>query len=366
MRAPLCLFLCGFMAAAQPSALDDAMRKADVAFQRRDFAAAVDLYRMVVRERPDLTRPRIQLAAALVETGDLDGAIAMLQPVAARPGVRRNLAMAYYRKPDLPAAIAEFEKLGPAERSDPMSVSVWSDCYLRAGRPAMALQLLEPAAKLHAADARLQYQLGMARLRTGDAPRSLEPLESAGRLGRNPDAYLLAGATALETGEFQRARNDLELAVRLDPKIPGAWTWVGMARDRVGDEEGAKKAYQTALQIDPRDFEANLHYGGVLYRERALDTAMPYLERALALHPASNLARYAIALVRAATGRDQEAVRDLEAVTAAEPEWLEPHVKLASLYFRQHREQGAAREQAIVDKLQSEHREKRLPLPEAR
>ena len=53
-------------------------------------------------------------------------------------------------------------------------------------------------------------------------------------------------------------------------------------------------------------------------------------------------------------------------VTKAEPDWLEPHVKLASLYFRLHREAEARREEEIVEKLRSEHREKAVPLPEMR
>jgi Flp pilus assembly protein TadD len=228
------------------------------------------------------------------------------------------------------------------------------------------LALIEPAAKSHPADARLQCQLGVARIRTGDSKGSLEPLERSAKAGRSADAYLLAGATALELGEFQRAREDLENSVRLDPKIPGAWTWTGMARDRVSDEEGAKQAYRAALALDARDFEANLHLGAILYRERDMTGAKPLLERALSLQPASNLARYAMALVQAAMGETAEAVRGLESVTKAEPDWLEPHVKLASVYFRLHRESDARREQDVVEKLRSDHREKAVPLPEMR
>lgn len=366
MRLPACLLLCICTLTAQQSVIDEAMRKAHASQQRGDLAEALEGYRLVIQRRPDLVEARIQAAAILVQTGRLDDAIAALQPVAGRPGVRKNLAIANYRKADLAAAIAEFEKLGPVERSDPETLSLLADCYLRTGAAANALRLLEPAVKGHPADARLQYELGMARLRTGDAKRALDPLERAGKLGRLGDAYLLAGATALELGDFQRARVDLENAVRIDPKIPGAWTWTAMARDRVSDEEGAKQAYRAALELDPRDFEANLHLGAVLYRERSLDAATPYLERALALHPDSSLARYAIALVRAATGQIEQSLRDLEAVTAAEPDWLEPHVKLASLYFREHRETEARREQSIVERLQSEHRDKKVPLPEVR
>jgi tetratricopeptide (TPR) repeat protein len=218
----------------------------------------------------------------------------------------------------------------------------------------------------HPADMRLQYQLGVARVRTGQSKEALGPLEQAGKTGSSAEAYLLAGATALEVGEFQRARNDLERAVRLDPKIPGGWTWTGMARDRLSDEEGAKQAYRAALELDPHDFEANLHLGAVLYRERDMEAAKPFLERALVLQPSSRLALYAVALVRASAGEMDQAIRDLQAVTNSEPDWLEPHVKLASLYFRLKRDDDGRREQALVEKLRGAHREKEMPFPEMR
>lgn len=274
--------------------------------------------------------------------------------------VRRNLALAYYRKGDLPSAIRELGKL-PA---DLQTVSVLADCYLRSGAPTQALVLLEPAAKRHPENANIHYQLGMARLRTSRAKEALDALERAGKLGASAEPYLLAGAAALDLGEFQRAREDLEAAIRLNPKLPGAWTWTGMARDRVSDEEGAKQAYRTALQLDAGDFEANLHLGAILYRERGVEAAKPYVERALAIQPSSNLALYATALVLSASGQLEESVHDLEAVTRTAPEWLDPHAKLASLYFRMRRDKEGRREQEIVDKLRSEHRDQTVPLPE--
>ena len=366
MRWPACLLLGFWVAAAQQSDTAEVLRRALAAQQRRDFVEAIKDFRLVLEKRPDLTEVRLHLAAALTEMGRLDEAISVLEPASGKPGVRRNLAIAYYRLNNLPAAIRELERLDAAESADPQIQRVLVDCYLRAGTPAKALRLIEPLAKSHPTDAALQYQLGVARIRSGAPADSLEPLELAGKRGRMADAYLLAGATALELGQMQRARDDLEKAVAIDPKIPGVWTWTGMARDRVSDEEGAKQAYRNALELDPRDFEANLHLGAILYRERNMAAAKPLLDRALSLQPKSSLALYALALVRAAMNEIDQAVQDLERVTVSEPEWLEPHVKLASLYFRVHREPEARREQELVEKLRTEHRDKKVPLPEMR
>jgi Tfp pilus assembly protein PilF len=279
------------------------------------------------------------------------------------PAELRRSALANYQKQDLAAAILELEKLHAAEPTDLRAISMLADCYTRTRQPERAVALLRPAVKAHPSEFDLKYQLGFALVRSGKADAALDDLEEAGRLGKNADAFLLAGATALDLGQFQRARKDLEEAVRLDASIPGAWTWTGMARDRVSDEDGAKDAFRKALEANPRDFEAMFHLGAILYRERDIEAAHKYIAGALELQPSSLPARYAIALIKSASGENDAAIRELEAVVAAAPNWVEPHVKLASLYFRAKRQEDGMREKQIVDTLRSEHKEQQINMP---
>lgn len=364
MRSAALLLLSFLCALAQQPDAGDLLRRAVAAHQRHDFARAIADYRLVLDKHPELTSVRVNLAAALVDTGKLDDAIAVLGavpgPDRASAPVLQGLALAYYRKDDLAAAARELEKLHAAQAGDLRVTSMLADCYLRTGAPGKALALVEPAAAAHPDNAELSYQLGTALLRSGRPNDALMPLERAA----TADGYLLAGATALDLGQFQRARGDLEKAVRMNPEIPGAWSWAGMARDRVSDEEGAKQAFRKALELDPRDFEANLHLGAILYRERELQAASPFLQRALEIRPSSDLAQYAMALVQSASGDVNGAVAGLESVTKTSPDWLEPHVKLASLYFRLHRQADGHREQEIVEKLKSRNPGRQSPLPE--
>jgi Flp pilus assembly protein TadD len=287
----------------------------------------------------------------------------LCQNTAPQTAVRRNNALTYYRQQNLPAAIRELEALHAAVPDDLAAVAMLADCYTRSGQADKALSLLRPIANAHPRDAAVKYQLGSALIRAGKPEEALDPLEQAGKLAKSADALLLAGATALGLGQFQRAHADLEEALRLNSATPGVWTWAGMARDRVSDEDGAKDAFRKALTADPNDFEAVFHLGAILYRERDIESARPLLEHAVALQPSSPLARYALALVRSAGGDTETAVHELEAVIAMAPNWPEPHVKLASLYFRLRRKADGEREQQIVETLRAEHREKRLEMP---
>lgn len=368
MRCLGCLvFLTVAICAQQPGPAEIA-RRAVEAHKRGDLPAAVRDYRQLLQTQPELTKVRINLAAALAQLGQFDDAIAALEaapaPERSKPDIRRSLALAYYQKQNLLSAIRELEKLHVDEPGDVRTISMLADCYTRTGRADRAVALLVPAMKAHPTDADLKYQIGSALVRSGKTDAALDPLEDAGRLANNADALLLAGATALDLGQFQRARKDLDNAVRLNPAIPGAWTWAGMARDRVSDEEGAKEAFRKALEADPRDFEAMFHLGAILYRERDMEPAGRYIAGALELQPSSAAARYAMALVRSASGDVDKAVKDLEAVVAATPNWVEPHVKLASLYFRLKRQEDGLREKQIVDELRREHKEEQVKIPE--
>src|SRR3954453_18081496 len=103
MRRLACLLLCFWNAAAQQSDTAETMRRAIEAQQRRDFAEAVKDFRLVLEKRPDLTEARVHLAAPLTKIGRLDEAISVLEPASGKPGVRRNLAIAYYRRNNLSA-----------------------------------------------------------------------------------------------------------------------------------------------------------------------------------------------------------------------------------------------------------------------
>jgi tetratricopeptide (TPR) repeat protein len=217
-----------------------------------------------------------------------------------------------------------------------------------------AVELLLPREAANAANLDLEYVLGSALVKAGQRGEGVERIEKVATGSNSADAYFLAGVTLLEMDEYERARRDLDAALNLDPKLPGIYTLAGTARDKTGDATAAEPAFRKALEVNPNDFDANLYLGAILYKRRQMDEAKTYLERALGLKPDSSMARYEYAMYKSKSGDYQAAAQDLEKLVRDDPKWLEPHVELASLYYRLHRPEDGAKERQVVDQITAE------------
>ena len=136
--------------------------------------------------------------------------------------------------------------------------------------------------------------------------------------------------------------------------------WIAFTRKspRVLGYGFAISRQQEALRVSADDFDANLSLGAILYKRRSLDEAKPYLDRAVQLRPDNTIARYESAMLKSAVGDYAAAAQQLESVTKDDPEWLDPHVELASLYYKLHRAQEGTQERKTVERLTAEQQAK--------
>jgi predicted Zn-dependent protease len=85
--------------------------------------------------------------------------------------------------------------------------------------------------------------------------------------------------------------------------------------------------------------------------DQSIDEARVFLDRALRVRPGDPAARYQLATLQIASGELASAERILEALVSEHPGWLEPHVSLATVYYRLKRKADGDHERAIVDEL---------------
>ena len=330
--------------------------------RRGDYQSAITEYRELLKLRPDDVEAKVNLGAALAHVSQFDEAIAMyrsaLPSLKDKNPVLLNLGLAYYKKGDLANAREQFAALHQSAPSNVQAAILLADTEIKLGDAESASGMLEPLEEANSRNSDFEYVLGLAFIKSGHRREGIPRMEKAGELAKSGDAYMLAGATLMDLNEFEQARHDLETALRLAPNLHGLHTLVGMARDKTGDQKEAEPAFRLAIKENPDDFEANLYLGALLYKQRQIEEAKVYLDHAVKLKPTDSMARYESGMLKSTSGEYEAAARELEGVVKDNPDWLEPHVELASLYYKLHRPSDGAKERAIVDRLTAEQQAK--------
>lgn len=336
---------------------DDYLRKGIAAQQSHDLNTAIEDYRKALALDSNLGEARANLGAALSAAGQFDAAIEedkkVLASAPGNTGVRMNLGLAYYKKGDMENARAAFTVVLAARPQDVAAAVLLGYADIKLGKSSDAAAMLAPLEHGRESNMDLEYVLAYALIDSGEEATGLPKMEKVAKATQSADAYFIAGTARLRRREFHEARTDLDAAINLQGNFPGLYTMAGQARDALGDTDAAQPAFEQALKQDPRDFTANLYLGTMRLKQRNLDSARPMLELALQLQPASPMARLQMAKLNGMTGKYAEAAATLEELEKADPNWIDPHIELAAIYYKLHRPDDGQRERDIVQKIEA-------------
>ena len=238
MRAVLLLLaLLPAALVAQEANPDQLLKQAIEEQQHGDFSAAIRDYRKVLELRPSEVQAKVNLGAALVHTGQFDEGIAMyrsaLTSLKDKNPVLLNLALAYFKKGDFENARQQFVILHDAQPNSLQVVILLGDCDVRTGKSDAALALLEPLESKYSQNMDFEYVLGTALIATkGRRREGVARIEKVAKTGSDASAYMLAGATLLDLNEYEPARQDLEEALRLNPRFQSSTHWSAQPETR--------------------------------------------------------------------------------------------------------------------------------------
>jgi len=316
--------------ALRPRTHDEALAEARQALARKDYQAAARAAQEATRLAPDPAAARLVEAEARQAMGDAAGALPLWQAaVAAGPDQPRvwaayaELAVAQGRGAE---ALERFqERLGrlpSAESPDPTLAGIAGWTALAVGQGDRAAAYLETTVGTEAEDA---FAVALARVRlalgdltgaeaiarrvvtTGSEPAAAEGklllgdvLREQGRAAGAREAYekvlefvpdhyaaqVNLGVLTLQQGDAGAALELFQTAAAGAPGLPEAWHNLGLAQRSLAHWEESKKAYETALQVDPR-YTPSLKNLGVLI-EKYLGRpgeALPYYDRYLEAVP---------------------------------------------------------------------------------
>lgn len=151
-------------------------------------------------------------------------------------------------------------------------------------------------------------------------PAAGAALLAAGALDRIPRpavrwgllVVLAAGGFALISLRRPDWANDALLwdkTLRQEPRSARAHTWTGLARKHTGDRDAARRLFEQADQLNPRDTTALINLAVMSGEEGRLEEAVTLLQEAIRRRPDKPEAYQNLAVALKALGREPEAAR---------------------------------------------------------
>ena len=93
--------------------------------------------------------------------------------------------------------------------------------------------------------------------------------------------YYHLGARYFKNGSFKLAKERLERAIELDPKMANAHYTLALTYEQLGNVRLATEHYNTAVRVAPNNYDARTVYAVFLCRQQRFDEAVRQFERAL-------------------------------------------------------------------------------------
>ncbi|MGH7296353.1 MAG: hypothetical protein ACRELB_15545 [Polyangiaceae bacterium] len=323
--------------------------KADV----RDRVLAVA--ERVSREAMDLSpESLVRLGEVRLASGDAHGGVEILCLALSHEGDNRSaltaLSRVFSERHDWGRAANCTHRLArviddPKQRQTRFLEA--ADLWERAGKPAMAVAVLEEALGRDPRDAAVLLRLVSAQGALGDWEKLLEALRALGELERDPARrakhfYASAGVVREKIGDARRAARLYEAVLDLDASRLDAFERVVRIWTDLRDWRELELAYRRMIARtqegrDRRLQHALYHQVGLLYRDRIgdLPRALDAFRRAAKADPDDDEDRRIVVELLVLSGRPEQAIEDVRTTLRADPTRPSTYRELYELYLRQ-------------------------------
>ena len=107
------------------------------------------------------------------------------------------------------------------------------------------------------------------------------PPENKADQGDAAELNYQLGARYYRKGDYDLARDRLQLALKQNPKNAFAWSTLGLTYEALGNVRLAEDAYDNAVRVAPRDYKIQENYAVFLCRQGRFDDARRYFDKAI-------------------------------------------------------------------------------------
>jgi tetratricopeptide (TPR) repeat protein len=291
-----------------------------------------------------------QLAEIHASRGDLDKAVKPLRKLMVDPGkdvpllslaTEVFLGTGNYRE-SLAAARRALRHASPG-RVDLKVAAVMAQ--YRLGQVEAAMEAAQGFLKEHPKDLDLLTALGTMEIEMGPAhPHYGESLEKALHLKpKHVPALYQAGRKAQLEGDYKDAELAFRKVLKLDPRHAKAHGQLGMALFHLRKEAPARKEFEAALEINPKDYNTWFNLGELHLSEAGREgkprrirelraKAMTCYLKAVEWNPDHAEAHYRAGVLLNGNGQFKEAIRHLEAARKVDARHVPTLIQLAVAY----------------------------------
>ncbi len=313
--------------------------------------------------------PRVFYMSALLasDRGDLPAAIKDFKAALHRDptllGAWQDLGLAYIKLTRWPEAVETFAELTRRDADAVDAAYLHALALFNNGRATDAEREVRRALRINAGAAEAHTLLGVILASRGSASaEALEALSQAIALNPNSfDAHFYAGRVLYATKDYTGSVKELRYAVRLDLRHAEARFFLGTALEAVGDSGAAIAEYQELVKINAESAIGQLGLGALLLKQGKTEEAIIALKRSTSLEPKSFEAHWAMGRAFLLSERFSEAAEVLKIAVSIAPFRADAHYQLGLALRRLGRTEEAAREFALVDKLNTEFRTSTTP-----
>jgi len=153
-------------------------------------------------------------------------------------------------KENLKVWIAILESRLNYEERSPVALFHRGNAKVVQGDQRAAEVLYSQALSLNPGMFQAYYSRGLLRFKAQDLNGALQDLDEAIRIAPRGRGYLIQRGLILESlGEMQKAKKDFQRATDVDPRDPYTFFHLGRMREQDRDYEAALQAYQDALKL---------------------------------------------------------------------------------------------------------------------
>jgi tetratricopeptide (TPR) repeat protein len=226
----------------------------------------------------------------------------------------QSLGLTHIQMREPGPAVEILTKLAGRNPRDVQTRQLLAQAFVANGQPDQAVQELEESHAAVPDDLELAFALASGYLQLKKVALAERVFAEIVKGRPVPQTHVLVGRAYRDFGEYERARAELQAALKQDPHVRRAHYYLGMVfltGEGMSRLEDAIAEFRAELKLTPRDPATNLSLGRALVEARREEEALPALELATRSEPPRVLAFYYLGRCLLGLDRPADAVTPL-------------------------------------------------------